>query len=60
MNVWGVEIYYPNMIVNIIKTPTWYTFLHTFQYTHTQRNFLTTLVRLPAPGKRCSRGSAMS
>jgi hypothetical protein len=26
MNVWGVEIYYPNMIVNIIKTPTWYTF----------------------------------
>ncbi len=27
MNVWGVEIYYPNMIVNIIKTPTWYTFL---------------------------------
>jgi hypothetical protein len=55
-----VEIYYPNMIVNIIKTPTWYLYAYILQHSHTQRNFLTTLVRLPVPGKRCSRGSAMS
>jgi hypothetical protein len=28
MNVWGVEIYYPNTIVNVIKTPTWYASAH--------------------------------